>query len=385
MRAHRRVPAIIPPSRQGESNAQNTAAQSPRPARRGEADARSAAGEGQRKVAAAFVAMLLLAGCAHPAPRPVESVRPVWPPPPAPAKIRWVGAFPNPAMPGIPSASFWTRAFDFITGIDPDPSVDRAPMQRPFGLAVWDRNLLVADPDGRQVLRVHWHTGDVEALNCKDRAWSMPLAIAVAPDGSLWIADGSAGVVVRREMNGRCRAIGEGTFGRPSGIAMAGKVAYVVDPPNHAVWRVGFDGAVQGRVGERGTGQGQFNFPTGIAALPDGSLLVVDALNFRIVKLDPDGKTLSAFGEAGDGGGAFARPKAIAVDESNNIYVSDAQNDVVLVYGLGGNFALAVGGTGQGPGQFSLPAGLAISDGYLFVADSYNHRIGIFELLGGPR
>lgn len=324
-------------------------------------------------------------GCAHPAAPQVETVRPVWPPPPAPAKIRWVAAFPNPANPGTPSASFWSRAFDFVTGEDPDPSAGRAPLQRPFGLAAWDRNLLVADPDGRQVLRIRWRTGDVEPLNCRDRAWSMPLALAVAADGTVWVADGGAGVVVRREPSGQCRVLGEGTLGRPSGIAMSGNVAYVVNPPKHAVWRLGLDGTVLGKLGERGSGEGQFNFPTGIVALSDGSLLVVDALNFRVVRLDPTGKPLSTFGEAGDGGGAFARPKAVTVDESGNIYVSDAQNDVVLVYGPAGIFALAVGGSGQGPGQFSLPAGLAVSEGYLFVADSYNHRIGIFELLGGPR
>jgi len=332
----------------------------------------------------ALVATLWV-GCAHAPPPRVEAVRPVWPLPPSPAKIRWVAAFPNPATPGIPSASFWSRAFDFVTGEDPDPGAGQPPLQRPFGLAAWDRNLLVADPDGRQVLRVRWRTGDVEPLGCADRAWSMPLAIAVAADGSVWVADGGAGVVVRREQSGRCRALGEGTFGRPAGIAMVGQVAYVVDPPKHAVWRLGLDGTVLGRLGERGTGEGQFNFPTGIAALPDGSLLVVDALNFRVVRLSAEGKTLFSFGEAGDGGGAFARPKAVAVDEAGNIYVSDAQNDVVLVYRQAGGFDLAVGGSGQGPGQFSLPAGLAVSEGYLFVADSYNHRIGIFELLGAPR
>ena len=337
------------------------------------------------RLAPTALAATLWMSCAHTAPPPVESVRPMWPLPPSSAKIRWVGAFPNPATPGIPSASFWSRAFDFVTGEDPDPGAGQPALQRPFGLAAWDQNLLVADPDGRQVLRVRWRTGDVETLGCADRAWSMPLAIAVAADGSVWVADGGAGVVVRREQNGHCRALGEGTFGRPSGIAMVGRVAYVVDPPKHAVWRLGLDGTVLGRLGERGTGEGQFNFPTGIAALADGSLLVVDALNFRVVRLSAEGKTISSFGEAGDGGGAFARPKAVAVDASGNIYVSDAQNDVVLVYGQAGAFDLAVGGSGQGPGQFSLPAGLAVSEGYLFVADSYNHRIGIFELVGAAK
>src|SRR5512133_235541 len=149
-------------------------------------------------------------------------------------------------MPGTPSPSFWSRAVDFITGEDPDPSANRPPLQRPFGLAVWDGNLLVADPDNRQVLRVRWRTGDVQQLTCREHPWAMPLAIAVAPDGALWIADGGAGAVVRRESNGRCRVLGQGSFGRPSGIAMAGKVAYVVDPPKHAVWRLGLDGSMQG-------------------------------------------------------------------------------------------------------------------------------------------
>jgi len=330
---------------------------------------------------------LLLAGtdCAHRPAVPVDVARPTWPAPPARARIRWLAAFPNPGTPGTPSPSFWSRALDFVTGQDPDPAATRPPLQRPFGLAEWDGNLLVADPDGRQVLRIRWRTGDVEPLSCPNHAWSMPLAVAVAPDGSLWIADGGAGAVVRREAGGACRVHGTGVFGRPAGIAMAGQMAYVVDPPRHAVWRMGLDGTVHGRVGERGTGAGQFNFPTGITALPDGSLLVVDALNFRVVRLSPEGKTLATFGEAGDGGGAFARPKAVAVDEAGAIYVSDAQNDVVLVYERDGTFALALGGSGQGPGQFSLPAGLAIAEGFLFVADSYNHRIGVFEIVGGAK
>jgi DNA-binding beta-propeller fold protein YncE len=331
--------------------------------------------------------ILLLGGltCAHSAPPREETVRPVWPDPPAAARIRWVAAFPNPSTPGIPSSSFWRRAFDFVTGEDPDPEASRPPLVRPFGLAVSGGNLLVADPDGRQVLQIRWRTGDVDALTCADRAWSMPLGIAVAADGAVWVADGGAGVVVRHDGNGRCRSIGEGKLRRPSGIAMTGKVAFVVDPPNHAVWKVDLDGTVLGRFGARGTGEGQFNFPTGVAALPDGSLLVVDALNFRVVKVSAEGQTLAAFGEAGDSGGNFARPKAVATDDAGKIYVSDTQNDVVLVYGPKGAFELAVGGPGQGPGQFSLPAGLAVSEGYLFVADSYNRRIGIFELLGGPR
>ena len=336
-----------------------------------------------RRARAAIAFATALVACAHTSGVQVDSIRPVWPKPPAKALVRWVAAFPNPQAPGIPSASFWGRAFDFITGTDPAPQ--RPLLDRPFGLAVAGSKIYVADPDGRQVLELRWRTGDTQILTCADRTWSMPLGVGVAPDGALWVADGGAGVLVRRDGHGRCRALGEGVLHRPAGVAMGRDQVYVVDPPSHAVWRLAFDGRVLGRLGERGSGEGMFNFPTSVAALPNGGILVVDALNFRIVELSAEGKTVATFGEAGDGEGAFARPKAVAIDESGHIFVSDAQNDVVLMYRRDGRFELAVGGSGRGPGQLTLPAGLAISEGFLFVADSYNHRIGIFELLGGPK
>lgn len=64
--------------------------------------------------------------------------------------------------------------------------------------------------------------------------------------------------------------------------------------------------------------------------------------------------------------------------------MSDAQRGAILAFDPSGTFEYAIGETGLNPGQFALPAGLAVVANRLLVADSQNHRIQQFELLGGP-
>ena len=60
------------------------------------------------------------------------------------------------------------------------------------------------------------------------------------------------------------------------------------------------------------------------------------------------------------------------------------------IFDLAGQLLMSFGVPGQGAGQFNLPAGLWLDDvGRVFVADTYNHRIQVFQLLsagdGGAR
>ena len=143
------------------------------------------------------------------------------------------------------------------------------------------------------------------------------------------------------------------------------------------------EGAVLARWGVHGAGEGELNFPTALARSPDGTALVVDALNFRIVRLTPDGATAASFGAPGEEGGAFTRPKGVAADSSGRVYVSDAQRDVVLAFDAAGRFEYAAGRTGAGRRRLQHPAGVAVLNDRLFVADSHNGRILVFQILGG--
>ena len=336
-----------------------------------------------RRAANLSCAALCALACAHPsAPtEPAEAETRSWPEAPARPIVRFVESFPRPDAPPV-RASFWSRMASFIVGVEDKSQQPARLLQRPFGLAAVERGFVVADPDARAVLRVNLRDGASTPLECRGYPWRMPMAVAAAPDGALYVADGEAGLVLRIAPDGGCLAIGAGALERPSGLTFVAGRIYVVDPPRHRVVAFAPDASEVLRFGARGDWDGKLNFPTGIGAGEGDTLLVVDALNFRIVRYRTDGTALDSFGGPGDGSGAFGRPKAVATDAVGRIYVTDAQHDVVVVFSRPGHFETAIGGPSAAPGSLTLPAGVAVGDGYLYVADSYNHRVQVYQLLG---
>jgi sugar lactone lactonase YvrE len=319
------------------------------------------------------------AACAHAPGRLLPDV--AWPPAPAPARLRLVGVFPDPGAPA-PSRSAWRILLEAITGAEPDERPESW-LARPFGVAAGEGGaFVIADPDRPSVVRVDGH-GSASRVACRGREWRAPMAAAYGRDGALYVADGAAAEIVRVATDGSCRALGAGALERPVGLVVDGDRLFVVDPPRHEVVVLSSSGEALTRFGGQGEGDGQLHFPTAIALARDGTLLVVDALNFRIARFATDGRWLGAFGAAGNSDGALARPKGIAVDQAGHVYVSDAQRDALLVFSADGTFESALGDSGGEPGQVTMPAGLAVSGGKLYLADSQNQRVQVFEIPGG--
>jgi sugar lactone lactonase YvrE len=67
------------------------------------------------------------------------------------------------------------------------------------------------------------------------------------------------------------------------------------------------------------------------------------------------------------------------VDADGHIYVVDGFRDIVQIFDETGRLLLAFGGSGTGDGQLWLPAGLTISGERVYVADSANRRVEMFE------
>lgn len=126
--------------------------------------------------------------------------------------------------------------------------------------------------------------------------------------------------------------------------------------------------------------------PLGMASDGDCNLYVVDGTAKRIVVYDQDGNYLSAFG----GKDKFERPTHLDVDMvARYAYVVDTggvstDEHRIRVFDIAtGEFAYDIGHRGTGPGEFNLPKDISIGpDGLVYVVDSSNFRIQVFEADG---
>ncbi|MFH0952626.1 MAG: T9SS type A sorting domain-containing protein [Patescibacteria group bacterium] len=78
--------------------------------------------------------------------------------------------------------------------------------------------------------------------------------------------------------------------------------------------------------GEQGSGDGQFNYPHGVAIASDGNVYVADYNNHRIQVFTADGTFVSKWGEQGSGDGQFNFPHGVAITTNGNVYVVDNSN-----------------------------------------------------------
>jgi DNA-binding beta-propeller fold protein YncE len=112
--------------------------------------------------------------------------------------------------------------------------------------------------------------------------------------------------------------------------------------------------------GSKGNGDGQFNFPTGIAVDNSGNLYVADKENHRVQKFSSEGAFLLKWGREGTGKGQFYFPIGVAVDSAGNLYVVDEGNHRIQKFSSEGTFLSTWGGEGRGNGKFFYPLSVAV-------------------------
>lgn len=84
--------------------------------------------------------------------------------------------------------------------------------------------------------------------------------------------------------------------------------------------------------------------------------------------------TVESFGKKGSGEGEFLFPRGVACDKNGNLIVADSDNHRIQIR-QGGSWKI-FGKKGVGNGEFSYPRGVAAGEGDdFFVVDRGNHRI----------
>ncbi len=336
----------------------------------------------------AVVPLAFSSGCHRPL-RPVFPLPPaslVWPPPPAPARIRYVGQLSssadlNPArkaFQGITDVLFGAKQEQVLYG-------PRAIVTSDDGRYVW-----IADPGGRCL-----HGFDLVGRRYRKLTTAggtkllAPVGISLGPSGTFWVCDSAALAIHRFSIEtGAWREslrVGEDLH-RPTACYWLDprRELYVVDTFDHNVKVLDEKGRVLRVLGTRGGAPGSFNFPTAIAS--DGrTLWIADTGNHRVQEITLEGVPIVAFGQAGTGPGDLAMPKSVALDSDGHVYVVDARFENIQVFAPDGTLLLHLGEEGADPGEFWLPGGIFVDRAdRIWVCDTYNHRVQVFDYVRPP-
>ena len=198
----------------------------------------------------------------------------------------------------------------------------------------------------------------------------------------------------------------------PNSVAVASDgTIYLADRDRHTVLRVETDGSLSvfagtGFAGFGGDGDAaaaaQLNTPTGVAVTADdATVYIADRANNRIRKVDVATRIITTVagtgsaGFSGDGGSAAAAvlnlPIDVAVDGDGNVYIADLNNHrirkVTVTTGVidtiagSGPFGSGLGGYAgdNGPAteaRLNNPVGVAVDgDGNVYIGDWSNHRV----------
>jgi sugar lactone lactonase YvrE len=195
-------------------------------------------------------------------------------------------------------------------------------------------------------------------------------------------------------------AAGNAQFSSPLGIAVAPNgTIYVADSGNHCIREIsgGVVSTFAGSPGIWGSADGsgtnaQFNGPVGLAFDSGTNLFVSDANNNTIRKITPNGTVSTFAGAAGADGSTdgalanarFSSPAELAFDKKGNLFVADSLNQIIRKISTNGIVSTVSGAAGifgandgvNGAGRFYNPYGLAIGTaGGLMMTDTYNELV----------
>ena len=223
-----------------------------------------------------------------------------------------------------------------------------------------------------------------------------PRSIAVDRDDNVYVCD-MTGRIQKFDSDGNYLLqwqMPEIERGRPKGMALDHEGNIVVVEPHYS--RINHftpKGRLLSQWGQHGPERGELSFPRAIAIAPDGSAFVSE---FQIVErlqkfgLARDSVQIEIRG-AGQGQCEFNRAEGLSLDYAGNLYVADSCNHRVQVFDCNGVFLRAYGSAGTAQGQFSYPYDVRVDGkGRQYICEFGNSRVTVLdaddqvlEIIGG--
>ncbi|MHB0977677.1 MAG: NHL repeat-containing protein [Candidatus Aquicultorales bacterium] len=203
----------------------------------------------------------------------------------------------------------------------------------------------------------------------------IPMGVAVGENGDVYVADKILNKVAVFDSKGRAKR--EIQVAHPMKPWISGDRIYVTTASNVSVY--GLDGRKLTAVGKKGKGKGELAYPFGIA-VDDGTLYIADLMNLRVQALKQNGDILWVRGEPPKDvygkNRKFGLPAGLALGIDGYLYVADSFNHQITIMTADGQVLGQVGRQGKGDGELNYPVGIAArKDGVYAIADKYNDRV----------
>ena len=228
-----------------------------------------------------------------------------------------------------------------------------------------------------------------------------------AVGNAVWIADTLAHRVVKFDAGGNFLAkIGKAGVIDFTGTPLA-RITDVAEDGNSNVWVVDAEashvvkynssGQKVGELGQAwqsGSANDRFENPISIAFDSSGNIYISDSGywgsdygNNRVQIFNSSGVHIATIGggACGTGNTQLCWPRHIAV-YGNRLYIADADNHRVQIFDITNPSAPSyvatlgmTGSPGSGNNQFRRPQGVAVDANYIYVADTENHRVQVFD------
>ncbi len=279
-------------------------------------------------------------------------------------------------------------------------------LNRPRGMDVApDGTIYVADTGSHRIVHLTpegavvdaWGTfADINLGDAPGGTFNEPWDVAVAPDGSVYVADTWNHRVQHFSADGQFLGMfgtqGQGetpeAFWGPRAVAVDGQGrVYVADTGNKRVVIFSPSGEALTVFGGPGFEPGNLNEPVGLALAEDGTLFVADTWNMRIQAFREDAtgsfQPVNEWLIEGWYGQSLNNKPYLAVGPDGQVCASDPEGFRILCFASDGVFTVGWGSQGIGSEQFGMPVGVAFdAQGELWVVDTENNRLMRFAASG---
>jgi DNA-binding beta-propeller fold protein YncE len=280
--------------------------------------------------------------------------------------------------------SFGAEAAKLLPVISIYSDVKGGGLKNPEGIACNDSRIIVADTANGRLLQYTFHDKTVKAgPEMKLQQLSYPIRIEINSGNEIFALDGKEHRIVRLSPEGVFKGYLD-PIGLPPPVSYIPKSfdidendnIYILDIFSNRVLVLNPEGEFQRKMDF----PEQYKFLSDVAVDFRGNVLLIDSIDARVFVATKIDTSFSPLTESLKEHMRF--PTNLTTDSRGRVYLVDQNGSNIIAVGQDGSFLGRHSGLGWKEGLLNYPSQLCINNkGEVFIADTNNNRIQIFEIL----